>query len=65
MTCCSTFEGTEKHYLTHVDAVAYDRGAILIQRYLLDTCGDSQVYVKRLRANKYGMYWIHSDRVNP
>jgi len=51
-----------KHYLFASDALSYEEGSICLRRYRLDACRANLVYLKRLRANSHGMYWMHVDR---
>lgn len=51
------------HYLCPQDALSFEDGLLCLKRYRVDSCQAQIVFLRRLRANRHGMYWLHSDRV--
>lgn len=61
---CVELKGETKHYLFNADAISFQDGHFCLKRYRLDSCRAPIVKLRRLRANKFGMYWKHIDKVD-
>lgn len=64
LAACSAIElkAETKHYLFPADALSFEAGHICLKRYRVDSCRAQVVFLRRLRANSHGMYWMHVDR---
>lgn len=64
LAACSALElkAETKHYLSTSDALSFGDGLLCLKRYRVDSCQTQVVFLRRLRANSHGMYWMHADR---